>query len=116
MLVFHIVLGKTVPDISRNAIANLGYADLRFLKPVYPGDTLASTTEIIGLKENSNRKNGTVYVRSTGRNQHGRAGADLLPLGDGEQARRGRAGARAACPGAYRPSRCGTARRGAAAA
>ena len=71
MLVFHIVLGKTVPDISRNAIANLGYADLRFLKAVYPGDTLSTTTEIIGLKENSNRKNGTVYVRSTGRNQRG---------------------------------------------
>ena len=71
LLVFHIVLGKTVPDISRNAIANLGYADMRFLKPVYPGDTLSTTTEIIGLKENSNRKNGTVYVRSTGRNQRG---------------------------------------------
>ena len=71
MLTFHIVLGKTVPDISRNAIANLGYADMRFLKPVYPGDTLSTTTEIIGLKENSNRKNGTVYVRSTGRNQRG---------------------------------------------
>ena len=71
MLVFHFVLGKTVPDISRNAIANLGYADLRFLKAVYPGDTLSSVTEIIGLKENSNGKNGTVYVRSTGRNQHG---------------------------------------------
>ena len=69
MLTFHIVLGKTVPDISRNAIANLGYADMRFLKAVYPGDTLSTTTEIIGLKENSNRKNGTVYVRSTGRNQ-----------------------------------------------
>jgi 2-methylfumaryl-CoA hydratase len=71
LLVFHIVIGKTVPDISRNAIANLGYAEFRFLAPVYPGDTLASTTEIIGLKENSNRKSGTVYVRSTGRNQHG---------------------------------------------
>ena len=71
MLTFHIVLGKTVPDISRNAIANLGYADMRFLRPVYPGDTLSTTTEIIGLKENSNRKNGTVYVRSTGRNQRG---------------------------------------------
>ena len=71
MLTFHIVLGKTVPDISRNAIANLGYADMRFLKAVYPGDTLSTTTEIIGLKENSNRKNGTVYVRSTGRNQRG---------------------------------------------
>jgi 2-methylfumaryl-CoA hydratase len=71
LLVFHIVIGKTVPDISRNAIANLGYAEFRFLAPVYPGDTLASVTEIIGLKENSNRKSGTVYVRSTGRNQHG---------------------------------------------
>ncbi len=71
LLVFHIVIGKTVPDISRNAIANLGYAEFRFLSPVYPGDTLASTTEIIGVKENSNKKNGTVYVRSTGRNQKG---------------------------------------------
>ena len=71
LLVFHIVIGKTVPDISRNAIANLGYAEFRYLRPVYPGDSLASTTEIIGLKENSSGKNGTVYVRSTGRNQRG---------------------------------------------
>jgi 2-methylfumaryl-CoA hydratase len=71
LLVFHIVIGKTVPDISRNAIANLNYAEFRFHAPVYPGDTLASATEIIGLKENSNKKSGTVYVRSTGRNQHG---------------------------------------------
>ena len=42
LLVFHIVFGKTVPDISLNAVANLGYADCRFLAPVYPGDTLAS--------------------------------------------------------------------------
>jgi len=71
LLVFHIVIGKTVPDISRNAIANLGYAEFRFLAPVYPGDTLASGSEVIGVKENSNKKNGTVYVRSTGRNQRG---------------------------------------------
>ncbi len=71
MLVFHIVFGKTVPDISLNAIANLGYADCRFVKPVYPGDTLSSVSEVIGLKQNSNRETGTVYVRSTGRNQHG---------------------------------------------
>jgi 2-methylfumaryl-CoA hydratase len=71
MLVFHVVFGKTVPDISLNAIANLGYADCRFLKAVYPGDTLSSVSEVIGLKENSNRETGTVYVRSTGRNQHG---------------------------------------------
>lgn len=71
MLVFHVVFGKTVPDISLNAVANLGYADCRLLKPVYPGDTLISTSKVIGLKENSNRKTGVVYVRSTGRNQHG---------------------------------------------
>lgn len=68
---FHVVFGKTTPDISLNAIANLGYADCRFLRPVYPGDTLSAVSEVIGLKENSNRETGTVYVRSTGRNQRG---------------------------------------------
>lgn len=75
-LVFHIVFGKTVPDISLNAVANLGYADGRFLAPVYPGDTLTATSQVIGLKENSNGKTGVVYVRSTGRNQHGVAVLD----------------------------------------
>src|SRR5882757_9759269 len=68
-LVFHIVFGKTVPDISLNAVANLGYAGCRFLAPVYPGDTLSARTEVIGLKENSNRKTGIVYVHSTGLRQ-----------------------------------------------
>lgn len=71
LLTFHVVFGKTTPEISLNAIANLGYAGCRFLKPVYPGDTLTATSEVIGLKENSNKETGTVYVRSTGRNQHG---------------------------------------------
>ncbi|NJM34286.1 MAG: MaoC family dehydratase [Rhodomicrobium sp.] len=71
LLVFHTVFGKTVPDISLNAVANLGYADCRFLKPVFPGDTLTAASKVIGLKENSNRKTGVVYVRSTGQNQHG---------------------------------------------
>jgi 2-methylfumaryl-CoA hydratase len=71
LLVFHVVFGKTVPDISLNAVANLGYAGCRFLAPVYPGDTLSTVSEVIGLKENSNGKTGVVYVRSTGYNQHG---------------------------------------------
>jgi 2-methylfumaryl-CoA hydratase len=71
LLVFHVVFGKTVPDISLNAVANLGYADCRFLKAVYPGDTLNSVSQVIGLKENSNRKTGIVYVRSRGFNQTG---------------------------------------------
>jgi len=69
LLVFHIVFGKTVPDISLNAVANLGYAECRFLGPVYPGDTLSAQSEVIGLKENSSRKTGVVYVRSTGLRQ-----------------------------------------------
>ena len=71
LLVFHIVFGKTVPDISLNAVANLGYAECRLLAPVYPGDTLSAVSEVIGLKENSNRKTGIVYVRSTGLRQDG---------------------------------------------
>lgn len=69
LLAFHIVFGKTVPDISLNAVANLGYADCRFLTPVFPGDTLSTTSEVIGLRELSNGKSGIVYVRSTGINQ-----------------------------------------------
>jgi 2-methylfumaryl-CoA hydratase len=71
LLVFHIVFGKTVPDISLNAVANLGYAGCRFLAPVYPGDTLSATSEVIGLKENSSRKTGIVFARSTGHRQDG---------------------------------------------
>ncbi len=71
LLVFHVVFGKSVPDVSLNAVANLGYAGCRFLSPVYPGDTLATVSEVIGLKENSNGKTGVVYVRSVGTNQHG---------------------------------------------
>ncbi len=76
LLVFHIVFGKTVPDISLNAVANLGYAGCRFLAPVYPGDTLSAVSEIIGLKENSNKQTGVVYVRSQGFNQQGDAVLD----------------------------------------
>jgi 2-methylfumaryl-CoA hydratase len=71
LLVFHTVFGKTVPEVSLNAIANLGYADCRFLKPVFAGDTLSARTEVLGSRENANRESGIVYVRSTGFNQRG---------------------------------------------
>ena len=71
VLAFHIVFGKTVPDISLNAVANLGYADGRFGVPVYPGDTIATTSTVTGLKQNANGKTGVVYVRSVGVNQNG---------------------------------------------
>ena len=75
-LLFNIAFGKTVPDISLNAIANLGYAECKFLKPAYPGDTISSHSEVIGLKENSNGDNGVVYVHSTGLNQKNEAVID----------------------------------------
>ena len=71
LITFHTVFGKTVPDVSLNAVANLGYADGRWLCPVFPGDTLSSESEVIGVKQNSNGTSGVVWVRTTGRNQHG---------------------------------------------
>ncbi|MEM6934225.1 MAG: MaoC family dehydratase [Pseudomonadota bacterium] len=68
---FHVVFGKTVPDVSLNAVANLGYAEGMFLTPVWPGDTLSTTSEVIGLRQNSNGKTGVVWVHSIGVNQHG---------------------------------------------
>lgn len=70
MIAFHVVFGKTVPDVSLNAVANLGYAQGRWLLPVWPGDTLRSVSEVIGVKQNSNGKTGVVWVRTTGLNQH----------------------------------------------
>lgn len=71
LLAFHMVFGKSVPDVSLNARANLGYADVRFLKPVHPGDTLSSITKVLGKKENKSGKDGNVYVRTQGFNQRG---------------------------------------------
>ncbi|XVX20083.1 MaoC family dehydratase [Actinomycetota bacterium] len=78
LLAFHIVFGKTVPDISLNAVANLGYAGGRFGVPVFPGDTITTTSTVIGLKPNSSGKNGNVYVRSVGRNQDGEVVLDYI--------------------------------------
>ncbi len=70
LVTFHTVFGKTVPDVSLNAVANLGYAEGRWMTPLWPGDTITSTSEVIGVKQNSNGKSGVVWVRTTGRNQH----------------------------------------------
>src|ERR1700690_3420550 len=78
LLAFHVVFCKTVSDVSLSAIANLGYADCRFLKPIYPGDTLSAVSQVIGLKENSNRQSGVVYVRSKGFNQRGETVIDYV--------------------------------------
>jgi 2-methylfumaryl-CoA hydratase len=71
LIVFHTVFGKSVPDISLNAVANLGYGEGRWLKPVWPGDTLRAESEVIGLKETSSGATGVVWVRTRGLNQRG---------------------------------------------
>jgi len=72
LLTFHLAFGRSVPDVSLNAIANLGYADGRFGALLYPGDTLLATSEVIGLKENSNRQTGNVWVRTRASKDDGR--------------------------------------------
>lgn len=72
LLVFHIVFGQSVGDVSLNAVANLGYADVRFLKTVYPGDTLHSESEVVGLRATSGGP-GIVYVRTRGLDESGRS-------------------------------------------
>ncbi len=78
VLVFNLVFGRTVQDISLNALANLGYAGGRFAAFVYPGDTLSAASTVIGLKETSNRQAGVVYVRSVGTNQQGESVLDYV--------------------------------------
>ena len=75
---FHVAFGKTVPDVSLNAVANLGYAECRFHRPVLPGDTLRTRSEVIGLKQNSNGRTGVVWVRSTATNQRGEVALDWV--------------------------------------
>jgi 2-methylfumaryl-CoA hydratase len=69
LLVFHIVFGRAVPDVSLNSPANLGYADVRFGVPVLPGDTLYARTEVLGKRETSRGDVGIVWVRTEGFNQ-----------------------------------------------
>ena len=71
LVVFHIIFGKSVPEVSLNAVANLGYADVRFLAPVYPGDTLRAVTTVLGRRETSAGNAGIVWVQTTGLNQRG---------------------------------------------
>ena len=87
LLVFHVVFGKTVPDISLNAVANLGYADCRFLAAVYPDDTLSAASEVIGLQRKLQPQDRR-RLCALDRDQSGRhQGSRIRALGDGAQAR-----------------------------
>ena len=71
-LVFSIVVGMTVPDISGKAIANLGYEDVKHLRPVFVNDTIYARTRILSKRESQSKPDrGIVYVETIGYNQRG---------------------------------------------
>ena len=71
-LVFSLVVGMTVPDISGKAIANLGYEDVRHLAPTFIGDPLYARTRVISKRESASKPDrGIVYVETIGYNQRG---------------------------------------------
>ena len=71
-LVFSLAVGITVPEISGKAIANLGYEEIKHLKPVFLGDTISVRSAILSKKESRSKLDrGTVHVESIAFNQHG---------------------------------------------
>jgi acyl dehydratase len=71
-LVFSLIVGITVSDISGKAIANLGYEDVRHLAPVFIGDTLYARTKILDKRESKSKADrGIVFVETIGYNQRG---------------------------------------------
>ncbi len=70
-LVFSLVVGMTVPDISGKAVANLEYESIKHLAPVFINDTIYAKTTIIDKWLTSNKNRGIVYVETIGYNQNG---------------------------------------------
>ena len=71
-LVFSLVVGFTVPDISGKAIANLDYEKIEHLAPSFIGDTLYARTEVLETRPSRSKPDrGIVYVETTGYNQDG---------------------------------------------
>jgi 2-methylfumaryl-CoA hydratase len=69
-MVFNVVLSLGVHNDSEKAIANLGYYNVQFLRPVYPGDTLRGYTKVVDRKARGEDKPGIVLIRTLGVNQH----------------------------------------------
>jgi len=68
-LVFSVVVGITVADISGKAIANLEYEAVKHLNPVHINDTLYVRTTILDKWETSKKDRGIVYVETIAKNQ-----------------------------------------------
>ncbi|HZA47128.1 MAG TPA: MaoC family dehydratase, partial [Rubrobacter sp.] len=67
-----LVTGQSVTDISQNVFANLGWDEVRLPAPVFEGDTIYSSSEVLEKRESRSRPNvGIVTVRTIGYNQNG---------------------------------------------
>ena len=67
-----LVTGQSVTDVSQNVFANLGWDEVRLPAPVFEGDTIYSSSEVLEKRESKSRKNvGIVRVGTTGYNQDG---------------------------------------------
>ena len=78
-LTLSLVTGLSVSDISQNAMANLGWDDVRLPNPVYEGDTIRARTEVLELRESRSRPSvGVVRFKTTGYNQRGETVIEFL--------------------------------------
>lgn len=67
-----IMTGQSVSDVSQKAVANLGWKDIKMLKPVFVGDTLYSETEVLEKRESEKRpQQGIVTIKTIAKNQDG---------------------------------------------
>jgi itaconyl-CoA hydratase len=67
-----LVTGQSVTDVSQNVFANLGWDEIRLPAPVFEGDTIYSSSEVLERRESKSREDvGIVTVKTTGYNQDG---------------------------------------------
>lgn len=72
LLLMNVVFGLSVEDLSEQALAHLGYWNMRFLRPVYPGQTLLAESTVLDKRPSESKDDrGIVHVRTTGRTEDG---------------------------------------------
>ncbi len=67
---FALVTGMSVSDLTMNSVANLGWDEIRLLKPVFEGDTIYEESEVLSKRESKSRPYaGIVTAQTKGLNQ-----------------------------------------------
>ena len=73
-----LVVGMSVRDVSQNAIANLGWKEIRLPSPVFVGDTLYAESTVLEKRESNSRPNaGIVKVSTLGEKPDGTVVCDF---------------------------------------